>query len=426
MELSKQMAQQIDPNEDPKQARKSVIFDYTDISMLEDERRALVNKTSPAAVFIILIIMLFITVALIWASVAEVDEVTRAKGKVIPSSKIQVIQYLEGGIIKRINIAEGDIVDKDQILLVMDKTRFGAEYEQGLARKYALEGTIIRLKSEIARLPVVSFPDELRGLAPDVVASETELFKHRREELETNIATLKNSYDLAAKELSIIAPLVKKGIMSEIDLLKLKRTVNELQGQVDSAEKEFIAEAQEELTTKEAEYTSLRAELLATRDRMDRTVIRSPVYGKVVKLNVNTLGSVIKPGSDIVEILPLEDTLLIEADVKPEDIAFIHPNQKAVIKFSAYDFSIYGGLDAKVSYISGDTIRKEEGRDREEEYYKVLLVTEKNYLGDGQQESLPIIPGMLVTVDVLTGEKTIMDYLLKPFVRARYEALRER
>ncbi len=406
--------------------KKTLHFNYDDFSLLEEEKRALVSQSSPGAKAVIFTIIIFVTIAIIWASFAPLDEITRAEGKVIPSRDTQIIQYFEGGIVEEIRIREGDIVVQGQVLLIMDNTKFGADHDERLAQLLATEGSIARLRAEIEKKPRIDFPKNLQNQAPEIIASETNLFKSRKTELQASVETYRNSYNYANRELNIIEPLVKKGIMSEIELLKLKRTVNELKGNIETAENEFIAKAHTELTVKEAEYNSLSASLLALKDRMVRTTIRSPVYGKITKINVNTIGSVIRSGDDIIEVLPLDDTLLIEAQVLPKDIAFIHPNQAAMIKFSAYDFSIFGGIKGTVEYISADTIRDEDAKHQEDdEYYKVLIKTQKNYLGDGKKD-LPILPGMLVTVDILTGRKTIMDYLLKPFLKARQEALRER
>lgn len=396
-----------------------------DTEFISDSKKAVLTEKSPYSNFILYGVGIFLVLALIWASLAEVDEVTRADGKVIPSSQIQVIQNLEGGILSEINVREGDQVAKDEVLLKIDDTRFSADYKENQKKYYSLLASIARLKAESRGLDTIEFPEEVKREGQDMIASELKLFNQHKEQMEATLKTLKQSYQLALEEMEITKPLVKEGLMSKLELLRLKREVNEVEGNILQEKEDFQSTAQNELTEKQTELAALTEALKAMQDRMVRTTVRSPVRGTVKKINIATRGGVIQPGMDILEIVPAEDTLLIEAKVKPSDIGFIHPEQEALVKVTAYDFSIYGGLDGIVEYISADTIKDEENLNDDESYYKILVRTKKNYLSKDNKK-LNIIPGMPVTVDILTGKKSVLDYILKPFLKAKSEALRER
>jgi adhesin transport system membrane fusion protein len=360
-------------------------------------------------------IALFLIVFILWANFAELDEVTVGQGKVIPSSQIQVIQNLEGGIVKELYVKQGDIVERGQALIQLDETLFRSKYNELLKKKQDVEIELVRLKAELNNQPLTYGPT-LKESNPNLIAAETALFNARK----TQLDQLKHEISLAVKELNMTAPLVKKGAASPVELLRLERTVSELKSKLH----EFTSKTVERYSQAEGEYMTLNEEMLAAKDRFTRTMIRSPVKGIIKQIKVNTIGGVIKPGMDILEIVPLDDTLLIEAKIRPQDIGFIHPGQKAMVKISAYDFSIYGGLQGEIEKISADTIIDENDK-QQRSYYVILVRTQKNHLGT-KEKPLQIIPGMQSTVDILTGRKTVMDYLLKPILKAKQNALRER
>ncbi len=393
-----------------------------DLDYVGDMKRAILIESPFWSNLLLYGIIVFLVVIVIWAHFAILDEVTTATGKVIPSSQIQVIQNLEGGILADIQVREGDTVEKGQVLLRIDDTRFSASLKEGESNYYALLSAIARLKAQVNGDEKLTFPKEVMQKRPDLAASELELFKYHKDQLDSSIGTLKKSHAFAKKELGITKPLVKEGLMSELELLRLQREVNELEGKIDAHSDKFRSTAQEELNKKESELNALKEALAANQDRVTRTTVRSPVRGTVKKVNVTTIGGVITPGMDIMEVVPLEDTLLVEARVRPSDIAFIHPGQNATVKFTAYDYAIYGGLDSVVEHISADTIHEPE---TDESFYKILVRTDRNYLIKGD-EILPIISGMTVTVDILTGKKSVLAYLMKPLLRARNKALTER
>ncbi|ANH12879.1 TPA: HlyD family type I secretion periplasmic adaptor subunit [Legionella pneumophila] len=360
--------------------------------------------------------LLFFIVAIIWANYAILDEVTTGQGKVIPSSEVQVIQNLEGGIIQNIFVKEGQIVKKDQILMQIDNTRFMASYAEAEKKIDALEIEIIRLNAEISDTKPV-FPDKFIKTYPHLVQDQLSLYESRMRELNQ----LKKSLELAQKELDLTRPLLKGGSVSEVEVIRLERSVSEIKGNIEK----FKSEELDKLNKARTELFALVEANKADKDRLTRTTVRSPVYGIVKQIKTTTIGGVVQPGSDLLEIVPLDDTLLIEAKIRPSDIGFIHPGQKAMVKITAYDFSIYGGLEGVVEHISADTIIDEKTDKKEESYYIVKVRTEKNYLGT-EKKPLPIIPGMQATVDILTGQKSVLQYLLKPILKAKQSALRER
>lgn len=393
----------------------------SDTEFMSDARAAIVQETHPYASAVLYLTALFFAIALVWAALARLEEVAVGTGRVIPSSQVQVIQNLEGGILAELPIAEGQVVSKDQVLLRIDDTRFTSSFREAQVKRLSLLAAIARLTAE-AQGTRLSFPAEVVRGAPNSVRGETATYASRRRALEETIAGLKRSLELAGKELAMSEPLVARGAISEVEILRLRRQVNELQTNIDDRRNRFRADAHEELTRTRNEFATLDEAAVAMEDRVKRTLVRSPVRGVVKKINVTTIGAVIQPGASILEVVPLEDTLLIEAQVRPDDIAFIHPGQPATVKISAYDYSIYGGLPAKVEHVSADSLLDEK---KGFPYYKVLVRTDRASLRHLDRD-LAIIPGMTATVDVLTGHKTVLDYLLKPVLKARERALRER
>jgi adhesin transport system membrane fusion protein len=411
--------------------------------------------------------LLFLTVAFFiaagwWAYETSLDEVTRGNGKVVPSSKIQVIQNLEGGILAEVLVVEGEIVEKDQVLLKIDDTRFASSFRETQLKYWELLAREARLQAESEGSELV-IPEEVVRERPDLADNERSLYQSRQLELESTIRVLKQQeqqrrqelvekqarqkqlergYELSNQELKMSEPLVADGILSEVELLRLKRTVNELKGDMNANRlaipriqstlnevRQKIAEQTIRFKTEAAsQWSEIRSELARTKetifsleDRVIRTQVRSPLKGTIKQLKINTVGGIIQPGMDLIEIVPVEDNLLVEAQIRPADIAFLRPGQEAMVKLTAYDFSIYGGLPAKLERISADTITDE----KDESFYLIYLRTEKNYI-DSSKGQLDIIPGMTASVDILTGKKSVLDYLLKPILKAKNEAMRER
>jgi len=377
----------------------------------------------------------FIVVAIIWANFAELDEVTRGMGKTTPSSHIQVIQNLEGGILAEILVREGDIVEKGQALLQLDAVLFASSLNETKLKHYELLAATARLSAEVEKTALI-IPAEVLKEAPEIAKNATQLFNSRHNELNAAIRILQEQinqysrgYSLLKEELNMSTPLVDEGAMSRVELLRIKREANDIRGDLTKAKNKLVetkvrfhTKALEELNQMKAELDRTNESTFALEDRVNRTRVTSPVKGIIKQLKITTIGGVIQPGMDLVEIVPIDDQLLIEAEIRPSDIAFLHPGQKAMVKLTAYDFSIYGGLEAELEHISADTITNEEDGDS---YYIIRLRTNKNYLKKNGAK-LSIIAGMTAEVDILTGKKTVLNYIMKPIFKAQQRALKER
>ncbi len=438
-------------------------MEWSDSDFASDVTAAEMQGPNPKSLLLLMGVLTFFVAAYFWADNAVLDEVTRGDGTVIPSSQIQVIQNLEGGILKELLVREGEIVEKGQILLRIDDTGFAARFGEIESNYLNLMGKVARLTAE-AQGQGITFPPELIAEAPQISIREQNLFTARSAELQSQIAILRqqsqqrsqeiaeikgrlsqlrSSLDLVEEELAITEPLAKKGIVPKVQLLQLKRELNELRGQYSAsnlalprargAVKEanqrieekilnFRSLASQELSSTRAEFAAVRQSILAAKDRVTRTDVRSPLKGEVKELKIQTVGGVVRPGQDIIEIVPIEDNLLVEARIRPADIAFLHPGQKATVKITAYDFSIYGGLPATLERISPDTIIDEQTG---ETFYKIIVRTKESSLKRGN-EIYPIKPGMIASVDTLTGHKSVLDYILKPILKTKDTALRER
>jgi len=387
---------------------------------------------SPRLAFLTVALMLLTLGGFIlWASWAELEEVTRGQGRVVPSSKEQVIQSLDPGILTELLVREGDVVEKGQLLLRIDPTRAEAMYRELEAKAVALAATAARLRAE-AYGGKLEFPDKVRA-HPEVLRRETDVYKARVRALEESLAGLNRGIALLDREISITEPMVGRGLVSEVELLRLKRQRNDLALQAADRRNKFSADAAADLTKVESELAQTNETLIARAETFARTEIRAPMKGTVKSIKINTIGGVVQAGQDIMLIVPTEDTLVIEAYVRPADVAFLHPGQKAIVKISAYDYAIYGGLDGVVEHISPDTLRDErrggapatDVPNEESSFYRVLVRTSQTSLRTPAGQELPIIPGMTASVEMLSGTKTVMQYLLKPVNRAA-EAMRER
>lgn len=392
------------------------------MSYRADSKREISEQYSKVAVVSVYLLMLVIAFALAWAYFAKVEEVTKGDGKIVASSELQVIEHLEGGIIKSIPVKEGQRVHVGEVLIELDDTRFKSEYNETLAKVAIYDAEIARLTAEAMGADHVTFDEAFEKKNPELVKQTLEYFNTNQRALGATIDILTKSYKLMQKEHEIIQPLVKEGVMANIDLIRLERQLNELDGQILEKKEKARSDAQSQLNKIKSERAVLLERLGASKDRMERTVIKSPVDGVVQQLFVSTIGEVVQPGSKILDLVPIEDTLTVQAYIKPSDIGFIHPGQRAIVKISAYDYSIYGGLNAEVKTISADAITDQRGSS----FYEVKLETVKDAFVDKKGKSLEIIPGMTVTVNIITGKKSVMDYLMKPFLKARYNALRER
>ncbi|MBK5143716.1 HlyD family type I secretion periplasmic adaptor subunit [Budviciaceae bacterium BWR-B9] len=397
----------------------------SDLPYMRDLQEALIEQKTPFSMIMLYLIAAVLVVAIVWAKFARVEEVTLGEGRIIPASREQVIQSLEGGILEELNVHEGDIVEKGQVLLKIDPTRAGAVYREGVSKVIGLKASIARLRAEAYGTPL-EFPADVRAV-PSVVKDETQAYNARKQTLDESVKTLRTSLQLAQSEINLSEPLMKKGLMSEVELLRMRRQANEFSLQIAERQNRFRSEANAELNRYESELAQTVENVAGREDVMNRTTIVAPVRGTVNNIKITTVGGVIQQGAEIMAIIPLEDQLLVEAKIKPSDVAFLHPGLRATVKITAYDYSIYGGLSGTLEHISPDTLKDEDkmrqGRG-DSTYYRVLVRTDKAAL-TARDKVFPIMPGMIATVEIRTGEKTILDYILKPVLKAR-EAFRER
>lgn len=451
-----------------------------ELDYVDDKTAALLLNTPTSARLMLWIMVLFFIIAGLWSSWAEIDKVTVGQGKVIPSSQIQIVQNLEGGLVKEILVHEGQQVQKGQPLLLIDDTRFRSDYREREQQVSNLTASVLQLSASISSVIInekvaqknweesvkidynkLAFPPRFNELQPKLInrqkaeyrqdlnslrnqlsVFDQQVIQRQQDliEIQARARNLKKSYQFARKELEITEPLAEEGVVPKIELLKLQRQVNDTRRELTSSElkvpllksaiKEamlsridaalkFRSEQQEKLNDAQDRLSSIIESTVGLEDRVNRTNVLSPVTGTVKTLNFNTVGGVIQPGIDIVEIVPTEDTLLVEAKIAPQDIAFLRPNLTAIVKFSAYDFTKYGGLEGVLEHISADTTQDEEGNS----FYIVRVRTEKTSFGHDKE--LPIIPGMTASIDIITGKRTVLEYLLKPILSARTNALKE-
>ncbi|MGH1455987.1 MAG: HlyD family type I secretion periplasmic adaptor subunit [Alphaproteobacteria bacterium] len=413
--------------------------------------------------FLLLAITMFFIIFVIWANLATLDEVTRGDGKIIPSTEVQALQSIDPGIVDEFLVKEGDSVEKGQVLVRLRDIEASSDLGANRARYLGLLASITRLQAQAEGLDEVKFPDEVVKDAANSVTEELNAFRANKlqlagqrrvleqqltqreqevDELKMRIGDLRGVIHLQRKEMNMIKPLVDRGSAPAIELLQLQRgikervtelnsltssvprtksAIEEAKARLDEIDQTAKTEAQSELSAKLTEFNEVRERLSGLKERKGRKEMKSPVTGTIQELTVNTIGGVVRAGEDIIKIVPKDDQLIVEARVKPSDRAFIYPGQDAVIKITAYDFSIYGGLKGELLDISADTIEDEQGNP----FYRVRLRTFETEL-KRKGEILPIIPGMVASVDILTGQKTVMEYLLKPFIKTLDNAMNER
>ena len=405
--------------------------------------------------WVLIAFLITITLFIIWASIAKFDEIARGSGKVVPNGQNQIIQNLEGGIVSEILVKEGESVEKDQILIKISNEKSNSTVASNELKALYLQAQIKRLESELKR-QVFTFENSDNEQLNDFLNNENELYLTNKKQLESKVSILKEqikqkeneskdarqtiehlrfSVNAISKEVEMTKPMVDRGIRSQVDFLKLQREQSDAKQKLQSVmlsipkiESEILeinkkidetyqmndSQTSEKLNETVSALKDLEANATASTDQVLRTIVKSPSNGIVQKLHINTIGGAIKPAQDLIEIVPTDYNLIVEVKILPKDIAFIYHGQKAIVKFSAYDFSIYGGLDGHVINISPDTITEKDDKT----YYLVRIETEKNYIGE-KDKSMKIIPGMVADVDIITGKKTILDYILKPILKTK-------
>ena len=424
-----------------------------------DADRAILDQEPLRARLLVNSLGVVLVLAVLWAGLSEIDEITKGEGKVIPSKQLQVMQSLDGGVVSEILVQEGQVVEPGQILVNIDTTRFDSSVKENRVQYLALLARAARVRALAEGVAFVP-PAEAVAEAPKTVEEELRAYEASTSTLNAQLSIAQQqlaqrqqelvearakrdqasrAYDLTSKELGYTRPLLKDGAVSEVELLRLERETGRFLGEREMASAQisktqsaiaeasrkvqeitlnFQSESRKELSETLAKLNVSSAGGVGLADKVDKSSLRSPVKGTVKRLLVNTVGGVVQPGRDIIEIVPLEENLLLEAKVLPKDIAFLRPGDRALVKFTAYDFSIYGGLEAKLELIGADSVTDERGNT----FYTVRVRTEKSKLGEG----LPIIPGMVAEVDIITGQKSILSYLLKPVLKAKQAAFTER
>lgn len=413
----------------------------SDFAFANDVRAAVELRTPRTSRLVLLCTLALFVVGIIWAHFAVLDEVKRGNGRVVSSRQTQVLQSLEGGLVLEILVREGDIVKQGQVLMRIDDTKFSADLGEVRERRASNAARVARLEAEVAGSSKPIFSDELVRQAPQIVETERNVFAARAKKLSQDIdvlaqqeTRLTESLKLLSREVEITRNLYAQKVVPEIEMLRLERQASEVRGQLAETQSRitniktaFRSQAEEDLAKSRGDLAVLEENIKSAQDRVRRADLKSPVNGIINKLNVTTVGAVVQPGANLMDIVPLDDSLLVEGRIRPQDIAFIRPNQDAVVKITAYDSSVYGSLKGKVERISADTIAddKPDRGEKGETFYRVMVRTDKNHLGTSERP-LPIIPGMVTTVEILTGAKSVLDYVVKPARMLRDEALRER
>lgn len=442
--------------------KKRFSFNANDYQFMRSLSAAVLEDTPSRLRSVLLFWIVAVVFFLLWAGLSPIDEIVRGEGKVIPGGENQMIQHLEGGMLSAILVKEGQRVKADDILLRVDNLKSSSTYESSQYKSAELRARLVRLRAEanggafsptaddMAKIPMQImqerslYSSNLERLRSQISGLNDQLAQKQNEKLEAQgrISEQKHALSLIKEEVAISEPMVAQGIKPRVEFLKLQRelsdvsekynalvasiprlnaAMNEISSKIRETRSEYTTKAQLDLNQAETEYKRVGAESSELADQVTRTVIKSPINGIVQKLYVNTVGGVIKPGDNLIEIVPTEGGLLAEAKVKPADIAFIYPGQDAIVKVTAYDFAIYGSLHGKVVTISPDTVTDK----NDNVYYVVKIQTDKKYLGT-KEKPLKIIPGMMVNVDIVTGQKTILQYILKPILKARQYTFTER
>lgn len=387
-------------------------------SLSLQQERAHQERRMSAIVWLMLVGMI---VMFIWAYFAILDEVTVGTGKVTPSSRAQLIESLDGGIINELLVHEGAIINKGQILARLDPTRFQSNYGEAAARVRTLRASSERLRAELTGAALAFSADTLKE--SELVARETQFYLSRRQNLTETVSNLQQSLKLVQQELRMTEPLVAKGAASQVEVIRLQRQISDLRGKIDEARNQYAVRAREEQVKNNADLDAQLQVVSGKQDQLTRTTLISPVRGIVKDIQVSTVGGVLQPGGKLMEIVPIEEQLLIETRINPRDIAYIRPGLPATVKITAYDASIYGNLIGVVETVSPDTLQDEVKRDQF--YYRIYVRTSRADLTNKAGKLFPILPGMVASVEIKTGQKTVLDYLIKPLNKVK-ESLRER
>ncbi|HEY9108546.1 MAG TPA: HlyD family type I secretion periplasmic adaptor subunit, partial [Roseateles sp.] len=382
---------------------------------------AQIDEPMPRATWALYLLCVVITVAIAWSAWAHVDEITRSDGRIVPDGREQVIASLDAGILRELKVREGQEVQVGEELAYLDPTRVEAQQAESQVKLQALKAAAARLKSEANGLGSIQWSADVDPKSRAALA-EAESFEARRRLLDEAVAAINRSLGMISKELKLAQDMSRSGLMSDVEVMRLNRQVNEMQQQRTERQARYRQEASQELVRVQSELAQLDEQMVVRQDALTRTVLKSPVHGVVKAVKISTTGGVVGSGAPILEIAPIGPKVLVEAKIKPKDIGFIRLGQTAEVKLAGYDFNTYGGLEGKVTYISPDAVT--EGDKNGEGHYRVIVTAERNNL-KYKGEKLPVIPGMTSQVEIKTGERSVLSYLLRPMMKSQ-EALRER
>lgn len=358
-----------------------------------------------------------------WASVAEIDQITRGQGQIIASSRTQIIQAPDGGVLEELLVREGAEVERGELLARLDRTKAEAAFRETEAKVGALSATLARVRAEIFGGDP-KFGPETREF-PEFRANQTALLRKRRDAINQEIAAMERMRGLAQRELGMTEPLLATGDVSMAEVLRLQRQVADIEGQMTNRRNKYLQECQMEMNKTEEDLAGAVQMLVQRRDQLANTELKAPVKGTVKNVRVTTRGGVLRPGDELMQIVPVEDSLVVEAKVKPADVAFLKPGLDVAVKIDAYDYTIYGSLNGKLSYISADTLN-EDVKQNEQPYYRVQVVTDSPRFTKRAADNLQLQPGMTATIEVKTGQNTVLNYILKPVVKTLSESMGER
>jgi adhesin transport system membrane fusion protein len=381
------------------------------------------NSSETRGSLVIWISLLALLCFFVWASQAELEQITRAPGQIIASGRTQVIQASDGGVLQALMVKEGDTVERGQVLALLDRQKLRAAYQETRSRELALRATVARLQAEVVGSEP-TFAAENEGY-PQFRANQLALLQKRRASINEETASLRKLLELAQRELAMTAPLVNTGDVSQADVLKLERQVADLQAQISNRQNKYLQDAQADLSRAEEELAGVQQILAQRADLLSRTELRAPMRGVVKNIRMTTIGGTLKPTEELMQIVPIENELLVEARIRPTDIAFIHTGQTASVKIDAYDYTLYGWLEGKVSYLSPDTLT-EDLRQGEQAYYRMQVHADDKRFAKQTKETIQLQPGMTVMVEVKTGKNTVLRYLAKPIVKTMREAMVEK
>jgi adhesin transport system membrane fusion protein len=392
-----------------------------DEKFLSPIREAQLAESFPRADWAIYLMLMAVIAAVAWACLAHVDEITKADGKVVPDGREQVIASLEGGILRKVLVREGSLVEQGQDLIQLDPTRVEAQQNEGEAKQLALKATLARLVAESMGKPLRFPPEVLRN--ESMVQAEVEMYQARKQALDEGVAVNRRNLALIQRELDLSERMSARGLMSEVEVMRLRRQSNDLTLQIQERVNRFRQDATTDLTRVRTELSQIEEQMVVKQDVLKRTILQSPVRGLVKNIRIGTIGGVVPAGATILELVPLGTTTLVEAKVKPSDIGFVKPGMPAVVKLSAYDFYTYGGIAGTLQYLSPDAF-SDDGKTGESSYYRALIRCDASKL-KSHGKPLPVLPGMAATVEIRTGERSVMQFILKPMMKAQ-EAFRER